>query len=184
MSNKNIRRIEWNSHNDSCYQSYEDILNNLEKQIKESGEKFDYICGITRGGLTPAVELSHCLEIKFLDFSEFINLFISLRKKFIEYPKLKSEQFLKNKILLVDDICHSGNTINSLLYNKHELKEVFDITGSRFITLVRNELYKGTDIWAYGIEATKDDWIKFPWESEIKQSKAEKMIQNHIELVK
>ena len=184
MSDKKIRRMGWNAHDGDCYWSYEDVLDSLEKQIKQSGEHFNFICGIPRGGLTPAVQLSHSLKINFMNFEKFIRLFENFLENYDEYMEnLKSRKFVlnKHKILLIDDICHSGNTINNLLF-KEDLKVIFDLTGTRFAALVKNEIYKGDHVWKYGIEATKNDWVQFPWESKIEQEKAEKMIQNHIEL--
>jgi len=184
MNDKKIRRMGWNVHDGDCYHSYEEIIDNLEKQIKQSGENFDFICGIPRGGLTPAVHLSHSLKIKFMDFKEFIRRFENFIEKYDQYTEnFESGKFAfkKHKVLLIDDICHSGNTINGLLFEE-DLKVIFDLTRTRFAVLVKNEIYTGDHVWKHGIEATKDDWIQFPWESKIEQEKAEKMIQNHIEL--
>jgi hypoxanthine phosphoribosyltransferase len=74
------------------YYSFEKVtrlVTSLEKQIIESGINFTDIHGIKRGGLIPAVMLSHRLDIP---YSNKINA----------------------NTLVVDDICDSGETLNNL----------------------------------------------------------------------
>jgi hypothetical protein len=60
-------------------------------------ESINLITGLPRGGLIPAVMLSHKMNIKYININ-----------------KTKRKQF--NTIALVDDICDSGNTIKG--YNE------------------------------------------------------------------
>jgi hypothetical protein len=64
-------------------------INNLAWEIQNSGHKIRAIKGLQRGGLIPAVMLSHKLNI----------------------PMIKDSQVLDNTILIVDDICDSGVTL-------------------------------------------------------------------------
>lgn len=66
-------------------------VSRLAENIKLSGREFDAISGLPRGGLIPAVMLSHKLNLPYTDFSG------------------DSDDF--DKILLVDDICDSGHTL-------------------------------------------------------------------------
>lgn len=74
------------------YYSWENIDNlvlNLAKSISKSNTKFSGIHGVERGGLIPAVMLSHILGIP---YSTKINA----------------------NTLVIDDICDSGETLNNL----------------------------------------------------------------------
>jgi hypoxanthine phosphoribosyltransferase len=67
------------------------LVDRLIQQIIESGEQIDSICGLPRGGLIPAVMLSHKLNL----------------------PLVEIENISK-KTLIVDDICDSGETFVKL----------------------------------------------------------------------
>ena len=147
----------------------------------------DYIVGITRGGLTPAVMLSHMLNVP------MYALHVSLRDggdsetncwmsedAFGYVPDEKRDliksrwdsQFQKN-ILVVDDINDSGDTIawikkdwqSTCLPNEDSWKKVWG-NNVRFATLVNNltsnELIDYTSLEINKTE--KDVWIVFPWE--------------------
>jgi hypoxanthine phosphoribosyltransferase len=67
----------------------ETAIDNIASQIKSSELDIQYIYGMPRGGLIPAVMLSHKLDI----------------------PLLRVGMVLNNKVLIVDDICDSGLTL-------------------------------------------------------------------------
>lgn len=80
------------------YLTWDDIdslTDNLVEQIKRSPwvDDIHYICGIQRGGLIPAVILSHKLSLPMI-------------------------QIPNNNTLLVDDICDSGETLRDILKPK------------------------------------------------------------------
>ena len=81
-----IIKISW------CH--FESYVERLAKVIRDSGKKYEYIVGVPRGGLIPAVMLSHILNIKMISN---INLFE------LAHPE---------KFLIVDDIADSGNTLS------------------------------------------------------------------------
>ncbi len=89
-------------------------LKDILPSLKE--EKFDLVVGIKRGGLIPASILAYKLNLP-LDFLE-IKLYEDgpMPKKIYEKPKIVSipvKEIIKNKrILLVDDIENTGETIN------------------------------------------------------------------------
>ena len=68
----------------------ETAIDNIASQVKSSGLDIQHIYGMPRGGLIPAVMLSHKLDI----------------------PLLKTGMILNNKILIIDDICDSGLTLH------------------------------------------------------------------------
>ena len=66
----------------------ENLVNTLHRVIIESEKKFDNIYGLPRGGLIPAVMLSHKMKI----------------------PLIQQKEITSNT-LIVDDICDSGETL-------------------------------------------------------------------------
>ena len=85
MSRKNY--ISWSA--------IEIWVRTLVKQIQDSGEKFTNIYGLPRGGLIPAVMLSHQLGI----------------------PLVKSPNEIYDSTLIVDDIFDSGDTLAPYIIN-------------------------------------------------------------------
>jgi hypoxanthine phosphoribosyltransferase len=76
---------------EKIYISWDEIENAVESlahQIRTSSFKPSYIKGIQRGGLIPAVLLSHKLNIPLI-----------------------TNGILDNSVLVIDDICDSGKTI-------------------------------------------------------------------------
>ena len=68
----------------------ETAIDNIASQIKSSELDIQHIFGMPRGGLIPAVMLSHKLNI----------------------PLLRVGMVLNNKVLIIDDICDSGLTLH------------------------------------------------------------------------
>ena len=80
---KNKRYLNW--------KDVEDLIDILHSNILESGLKIKRIYGIPRGGLIPAVLLSHKMGIPLTNYA-----------------------YTKNS-LIVDDICDSGKTLSEML---------------------------------------------------------------------
>ena len=55
MTKKNKRQVSWSEINR--------LLDVIQSQIKQSGTRFEMIAGVTRGGLVPAVMMSHRLSL-------------------------------------------------------------------------------------------------------------------------
>jgi len=127
--------------NGKVFLSWDDIekqVDSLAEQINKMDKKPFYIYGVPRGGAIPAVWLSH--------------------KTGINYYQLNSAQISKtadlSHILIVDDICDSGETIQ-------KLKENFPKCQTATLYHKETAIDK-PDI--YGKISTYD-WIYFPWES-------------------
>ena len=85
------------------YNEYKKDLNSLVKQIQKKKVKYDLVLGVERGGLIPAVHLSHRLGIPFKTLSWSSQL---------KDGSMLTWFILRNKkILLVDDIVDSGGTL-------------------------------------------------------------------------
>jgi len=80
----NILKLSWDD-----YQKY---VFDVSQKISLSGNKYNYITGIPRGGLIPAIMISHILNIPFIENSKLWT---------IDY----------RRSLLVDDISDSGKTL-------------------------------------------------------------------------
>jgi hypoxanthine phosphoribosyltransferase len=143
--------------------------------ILKSGFKPDYVVGITRGGLVPAVLISHTLEVP------MHTLQVQLRDGkpndcesncWMSEDAFGYAENAKN-ILVVDDINDSGDTINwikwdwrgTCLPNDPKWDTVWGMN-VRFATVVNNLGSKETvDYSAFEINKTENDiWIDFPWE--------------------
>ena len=84
------------------YNEYKKDLNSLVKQIQKKNVKYDLVLGVERGGLIPAVHLSHRLQIPLKTLSWSSQL---------KDGSMLTWFILRNKkILLVDDIVDSGKT--------------------------------------------------------------------------
>jgi hypoxanthine phosphoribosyltransferase len=109
----------------------EDAIESLAHQIKQSGKKIGSMDGLARGGLIPAVMLSHKLGIPFMNENN------------------NDEGY----ILIVDDICDTGETLE--YYDIHDYILTATIHYKQTAT-VKPDFY-------YSL-APQDKWIVYPWE--------------------
>lgn len=99
-----------------------------------------YVCGLPRGGLIPAVLISHRLDIPLVTEHDIENDDINF-----------------GDVLLVDDIADSGRTLQRFLYNR---KKPFGV-----YTICYKEKSKVVPEY-YSINVDESIWIVFPWEVE------------------
>lgn len=141
----------------------------LARQIQESHWQPDYIVGLVRGGLAPAVLLSqytdipmHALQICLRDHTETeSNLWMA------------EDAWNHKNILIVDDINDSGATIAALkadwmsgCYPGNEAWDTIWYETVRFAVLTNNMSSKETtnySVWEVN-KAENDCWIVHPWE--------------------
>ncbi len=148
------------------------LVADICRQIANSNWKPEYIVGVTRGGLTPAVMISHYLDVPLQ------TLKISLRDHETCESNLwmAEDAFNSKNILVVDDINDTGATFNwimkdwqtSCLPNDPKWESVWN-NNVRFATLVDN-LASQCNVGMYyvGMEINKAEnnvWIEFPWEN-------------------
>lgn len=125
----------------------------IEEQIDKIGEKLEafekpqFITGVPRGGLIPAVLMSHKFDIPYIG---------------LEAAKTLPGD-LKKKILVIDDIADSGNTLAQI--QRHNFKTA---TLARRYSSSFTPTITGTDI-------LDDHWLIFPWEQ-----KSSKAIQDYL----
>lgn len=134
----------------------------LAVQLAGDDWKPDFIIGIGRGGLSPAVYLSHATGMQMLsvDYSSQV-------KDFADEPltRLAARTRAGERLLFLDDINDSGRTIG-------HLREVLNAAGAvpgsiRFATLIDNvSSAQKVDYRARTIDRRIDkDWFVFPWEA-------------------
>ncbi len=122
----------------------------------------DFVIGIGRGGLVPAVYISHQLDLRMLsiDHSSKVPGFADeLLRKVAE----KSTD--GTRLLFIDDINDSGGTIDYI-------RRLLEAAGChadnlRFAVLMNNSRSKvSVDYWAQMIDRNQDKrWFVFPWEA-------------------
>jgi len=113
----------------------------VDEQINTIGDKLEnvdieFVSGIPRGGLIPAVMMSHVFGIKYISYSSAKML-----------PK-----DLRNKTVVVDDIADTGITLK-------EADEIGFITAT--LSMRSTSL---TAPRYFGEFITGDEWLVFPWE--------------------
>lgn len=175
------------------------VLNNTQfnglvakicREISNSGWRPDYIVGLTRGGLLPAVMISHYLDVP------CETLKVSLRdnsqcesncwmaEDAIGYVPLENRkanggfhhlEMHKKKILIVDDINDSGATLNWIMEDwqtsccpaSTEWPEIWN-NNVKFAVVVDNlssDCEVSMDFVGMEVNKAEEDvWIEFPYE--------------------
>ena len=113
----------------------------VDTQINKIGDKLDgrkleFVAGIPRGGLIPAVMISHAFGIKYISYSSAKALPGDLR----------------SKTLIIDDISDTGETLA-------DTEKLGFITATLSIRVGTKTLPH-----FYGELINDDRWLVFPWE--------------------
>ena len=132
-------------------------VNTLCREIVLDKFDPDVIVGLSRGALTPGVMMSHWME------KPFKSIKASLRDypEWEDYMPRKSDE----RVLIVDDICDSGETFHKIREHINERKK--NGVDVRFATLWWNNECNFEPHY-YVNEIAKDStktWINFCWES-------------------
>ena len=132
-------------------------VNTLCREIVLDKFDPDVIVGLSRGGLTPGVMMSHWMEKPFKAIKASLRDF----PEWEDYLPRKTDE----RVLIVDDICDSGETFHKIREHINERKE--NGVDVRFATLWWNSECNFEPHY-YVNECQKDTnkiWIHFPWES-------------------
>jgi len=142
LESKAVVNYSWNN--------IEELIHSIRREV--SVYKPTHIVGVARGGLIPAVMLSHMLNIP------METLGISFRdNKVTHHTKFKPIK--KAKYLIVDDINDSGTTFKVI-------SDVFRDKRLDFKTAaIINKKSSHFSVDFFGEMFYYDDWINFPWEN-------------------
>ena len=146
------------------------MVHDIIRQMNTDNWKPDYVVGITRGGLYPALMISHYLNIP------MHTLKVSMRDSDQRESNMwMAEDAFNNKnILIVDDINDSGATLDWVKYDWEsschaDSDKWLDVWNHnvKFATIVDNEDSKFGDVDYTAMSINKFEepsWIVFPWE--------------------
>ena len=133
-------------------------VNTLCREIILDNFNPDVIVGLSRGGLTPGVMMSHWFQKPFKPVKAALRDFPDWE----DYLPKKTDK----RILIVDDICDSGETFQKISDFLNSRKESSTRTDIRFASLWWNNEVEFEPHY-YAQECAKDTeniWIHFPWE--------------------
>jgi hypoxanthine phosphoribosyltransferase len=162
-------------------------VHHMIRSMNSEAWRPDYIVGLTRGGLVPAVMLSQYLNIPMhtlnvslrdSDFGPESNLWMAedaFGHDDSPDAVAKSNPDLRKKILIVDDINDSGATLNWIKQdwlsgcfpNDEGWNDIWN-NNVRVAVLIQNEAseFKNIDYVGKIInKMEKDEWCVFPWEN-------------------
>lgn len=134
----------------------------LARLVDRVVERPDYVVGVGRGGLVPAVYISHQLHLPMLsiDHSAKVPGFADELLDTIAARSAAGTRFL-----FIDDINDTGGTIAHIrnLLASHGGDE----DRLRFAVLINNQRSRAAvDHWAASIDRERDKrWFVFPWEA-------------------
>lgn len=145
------------------YYSQNNFLTDVQKIARDvivHGEPIDYIVGIARGGLIPAVMLSHRLDVPMRSVSWSTFHKDQMREHAYDIADDIAEG---KKILLVDDILDSGRTLEELIEDWGCVRDKILIAA-----LLYNEDQRIIpDFYGTKFSRKNDpEWIDFWWEKE------------------
>ena len=154
----------------------EQQVQELLRQMHQQQWKPDYVVGLTRGGLTPAVMISqylnvpmHSLKVSLRHGGEDCESNLWMAEEAFGYDDQDPA-----RILIVDDINDSGATMkwirqdwqSGCLPNDERWNTIWNDT-VRFAVLVNNSASQYQQVDYTAVEINKNDdpqWIVFPWE--------------------
>jgi hypoxanthine phosphoribosyltransferase len=146
------------------------LVSKICREIANQQWRPDYVVGITRGGLTPAVMISHYFDVP------CETLKVALRDGGEPESNLWMAEDAKagKNILIVDDINDTGATIDwivkdwpSGIHDQEGWNKIWN-GNVRFAVLVDNQAsdcQRAMDYAGMEINKAEDDvWVDFPWE--------------------
>jgi xanthine phosphoribosyltransferase len=153
------------------YIEYKNLVSKICRSIVQCDWRPDYIVGLTRGGLLPAVMISQWFDIK------MNSLDVSLRDggDVVSNLGMAEDAYNGMKILIVDDINDTGATLNWIMedwpsgcFPDDERWLAVWNDNVRFAVIVDNLASNCNAKMDYvGMEVNKaeqDVWIEFPYE--------------------
>lgn len=147
-------------------------MQDLCRQISQSRWQPDYVVGLTRGGLTPAVMLSQYLDVP------MYTLKVSLRDDAEHDCEsnlwMAADAAQGRQILIVDDINDTGATVDWICqdWSSSDTTSTWDTVWNqsvKFAVLVDNSSSRCSVKMDYVSlcinKAEQPSWVDFPWET-------------------
>lgn len=141
---------------DKIYISWDDFhkdVKNLCKKLKDTGQDFNKIVAISRGGLIPAGIIAYEMEIR---SSAVINISTYVGSKHLKLDEIDNPQSVgkvDEKTLIVDDLSESGQTFEVMRRN---------FPSGKFVTVYAKEKgVKQADIYERQVP---EKCLVFPWD--------------------
>lgn len=142
------------------WDDFDNSIKHIEHRLLIDNWIPDYIVGVKRGGLIPAIALSHRFN------KPLIMMSCQLRdNKDNEVRLYEVEELPKDKnVLIVDDICDSGITLSQIILKF--IANNFNIDHIKTCALFYNtEQNFIVDYYARYLNRSENkEWIIFPWE--------------------
>lgn len=144
------------------WEDIEKMTDELSDKIKASGFKPDYIIGITSGGLIPLYFFAKKLD----DIDNVLTISATSydkdRKKDLKILYLPKIDLSGKKVLLVDEIVETGDTlekISDIILSQYKVGELKTVTLG--VNTDKCKFYPDF----YSLEE-KGGWVVFPWEKD------------------
>ena len=164
-----------------------EYVNDISFKMYKDNWRPDYIVGLTRGGLIPAVYMSHMLDIPMETLKVALrdgtggesngwmaeDAFGYLDASAVPRPKGEptSDPALRKNILIVDDINDTGETLKWIRedWEKSVFKGDIHFWWHKRVkvAVLVNNLASNEDVdyWAVEVNKAEEDvWIEYPWE--------------------
>jgi len=137
------------------YAKVNDLVKKIVNEVNHI--KFDYIVGVSRGGLVPAVIASHLLKLPLVPITWSTRDFAKQEHNY----QIVADLLQGKNILLIDDINDTGKTFLDLI---NDWEYTSDSKGRlvKATVLQRHTTKYPSDY--FGELILSDNWILFPWE--------------------
>jgi len=142
-----------------------DVINFYARTIADrlKGQDITHVIGLARGGLIPATIISYELDVPLLSYA--ISSYKDTTKtdkfkvhQFIHFSDLKALKAVDPHVLVVDDICDTGETMQ-YIWRKLALAGI----KAKYATLFTKKKHRKF-LDHYGHVIPDNKWIVFPWE--------------------
>lgn len=152
---------------EKTYYTYDQMIDGVNSMCREMAKddwRPDWVVGVLRGGIIPAVQISHWWDAKLSSLTWTTRDFRTIEEN--DVSVLSGLLLAGNRVLLVDDICDSGLTLSQIYQSLAEVPRLVE-ENLRSAVLHHNFDQDVFEPDYYHVElhkSEKADWIVYPWE--------------------